>query len=646
MVLENVIPAVDGGRYPVKRVLGESVEVEVDLFCDGHEALAGVVLYRGPYEKKWRQEALVFIENDRWRASFRVDAIGLWRYCVHGWVDRWGGFCRDLEKKVEAGAWLTWEWEEGARLLDEAARAARGKDRRRMEEAAEMMRDENLEIAVRLQPCRSAQITELMRCFSPRRGLAATEVLWVRVDRERARTGAWYEFFPRSCSPEPGRHATFQDAYQRLEEAAQMGFDVVYLPPIHPIGRTHRKGKNNQLQAETDDVGSPWAIGSKEGGHTSVHPELGTLKDFEAFVRKAKQLGLEVALDIAFQCSPDHPWVKEHPQWFRHRPDGSIHYAENPPKKYEDIYPLNFETPAWRELWQALFGVFDFWAERGIRIFRVDNPHTKAFRFWEWCIAEMKKKYPDSVFLSEAFTKPKVMQHLAKIGFCQSYTYFTWRNTKWEIEQYMRELTAPPLRDFFRPNFFANTPDILHAYLQTGGRPAFLIRLLLAATLGPSYGIYGPPFELAVTQAKPGTEEYQDSEKYQLRCWNTADPLSLKPWIQKINTIRKENPALHHLHGLEFCPVDNDALIAFLRWDAETRNLLLVVVNLDPHWTQSGWVTLPIERFGWPVGQSYLVVDLLDGATYTWREKVNFVKLNPGVSPAHVLKLPLDEVKK
>ena len=462
------------------------------------------------------------------------------------------------------------------------------------------------------------------------------------VERQRARFGAWYEMFPRSCSPTPGRHGTFKDTEARLPYVAGMGFDVLYLPPIHPIGRAFRKGPNNTLTPGPDDPGSPWAIGGPEGGHKSTHPELGTLDDFDRLVGTARSLNLEIALDIAFQCSPDHPYVREHPQWFRHRPDGTIKYAENPPKKYQDIYPIDFECDDWRNLYAELRDVFLFWIGHGVNIFRVDNPHTKPFRFWEWVIPEVWDRHPDTIFLAEAFTRPKIMQRLAKGGYSQSYSYFTWRNNKHGLTEYFTELTKTEIVEYMRPNLFANTPDILHEYLQYGGRPAFMARLVLAATLGATYGIYGPPFELCVGQAvRHGSEEYLDSEKYQVRHWNLDSPGNLRDYVTRVNEIRRENPALHDNRSLRFFHTDNDQVICYGKTTADLSNIIVVVVNLDPYHTQTGWVRLPIGELGLDTGpgQPYQVHDLIGDARYLWHGESNFVRIEPFACPAHVFRV-------
>jgi starch synthase (maltosyl-transferring) len=446
--------------------------------------------------------------------------------------------------------------------------------------------------------------------------------------------------FPRSCAPAPGRHGTFKDCENMLPYVASMGFDVLYLPPIHPIGRTHRKGKNNAVISTASDPGSPWAIGAEAGGHKAILPELGKLEDFKSLVRKAEALGIEVALDLAFQCSPDHPYVKEHPQWFRRRPDGSVQYAENPPKKYEDIYPLDFTSDHWRELWQELLSVVQFWIDQGIRIFRVDNPHTKPLPFWQWLIDEIKKKNPDVIFLAEAFTRPRVMYRLAKLGFTQSYTYFTWRNTKPELTLYFTELTRSEAREYFRPNLWPNTPDILNEYLQFGGRPAFMVRLVLAATLGASYGIYGPAFELLEDRPREaGGEEYLNSEKYEIKNWNREKSDSLKEFIARVNRIRKENAALQSDHSLRFHEVDNEQIICYTKQSDDLANVIVAVVNLDPHHVQSGWVKIPIETLQLDSRESYQAHDLLTGARFLWHGERNYVELDPQTAPAHIFRI-------
>jgi starch synthase (maltosyl-transferring) len=634
VAIARVAPELDCGRFPVKRIVGDEFIVEADIFADGHDELAAVLRYRGPGETGWREVPMTFLGNDRWRASFCLTELGLWDYTVLAWIDRFATWQRDLRKRVEAGQVVRVDLWIGAELLESIASAATDPDASFFRGVAARLRSDPDAVELALDP----ELAARARACDPR--VFASEyprVLRLMVDRERARFSTWYELFPRSCAPEPGRHGTFRDCEAWLPHIAELGFDVLYLPPIHPIGRTHRKGKNNSLVAGPDDPGSPWAIGSEEGGHDAIHPQLGTLEDFRRFVARGRDFGIEVALDLAFQCSPDHPYVREHPEWFRRRPDGTIQYAENPPKKYQDIYPFDFESPAWRELWLELLRIVRFWIEQGIRIFRVDNPHTKPFAFWEWLIAEIKHDYPETIFLSEAFTRPKVMYHLAKLGFTQSYTYFAWRNTKAELEAYFTELTQTEVREFFRPNLWPNTPDILTEYLQTGGRPAFLIRLILAATLGASYGIYGPPYELCeATPLAPGSEEYLNSEKYEIRHWQLDSPHSIAPVIARVNRIRRENPALQQDWTLRFHPVDNDELIAYSKTSPDRQNVIVTVVNLDPHHRHGGWVTLDLAALGLEADTPYQLHDLLTGERYIWHGARNYVELDPHVMPAHI----------
>jgi starch synthase (maltosyl-transferring) len=636
VVVEAVEPEIDAGRFPIKRTVGEEVAVTADAFADGHEVLAAVVRHR-PAAGEWAEVPMTPLVKDRWTATFVVSEPGWHEYTVQAWIDRFAGWRRDLAKKTDAGQDVTSDLLEGAELIRQTARRATA-DADRLRAAADALT--RGEPSNRVRTALDPALAEVVAGHADRSwSVTYDRVLKVWVDRELARFGAWYELFPRSCADEPGRHGTFKDVEKRLPYVAGMGFDVLYLPPIHPIGRAFRKGANNSLTAGPDDPGSPWAIGGPEGGHKAVDPRLGTLADFDSLVKVADIHGIEIALDIAFQCSPDHPYVREHPQWFRHRPDGTIKYAENPPKKYQDIYPLDFECDDWQGLWNELLSVFLFWADRGVRVFRVDNPHTKPFRFWEWLIANVQAKYPDAVFLSEAFTRPKVMRHLAKLGFTQSYTYFTWRNTRHELTEYLTELTQTTVREYLRPNLFANTPDILNEYLQHGGPAAFRVRLILAATLGASYGIYGPPFENCVgTPVKPGSEEYLDSEKYQLRHWDWSAPNPVYDLIARMNQVRRQNPALQSDHRLRFYPTDNDRLLFYGKTTPDLSNAILVAVNLDPHHTQSGWVRVPVEEVGLRPHSSYEVQDLLTGVYYLWHGETNFVSLDPGAT-AHVFRL-------
>ncbi len=642
VVIEGVDPEVDGGAFPAKAVVGDPFVVACDAFVDGHDAIRVMLLHRTSRQRRWREVEMEPLPNDRWQASFVPGEPGRCLYSLEAWVDRWGTWRKDLVKRVEAGQDVATDLEIGAGMVRERAEAAGGRDGDRLRAAAEHLEavaSGELPLEDLLSEV-AGEVDALMEEHDPRRfATRYLRELEVVVDRERAAFSAWYEFFPRSTGP-GGEHGTFDSARAFLPYVAEMGFDVVYLPPIHPVGTTKRKGRNNRVEAEPGDVGSPWAIGGEAGGHTAIEPALGTVEDFRRFREEAEARGMEVALDVAFQCSPDHPWVEEHPEWFRHRPDGSIQYAENPPKKYEDIYPLNFESDDWRGLWQALRDVFLYWAGQGVRIFRVDNPHTKALPFWAWCIPEVKEKYPDALFLAEAFTRPKLMYRLAKLGFSQSYTYFAWRNQRWDLTEYMTELTTGPARHFFRPSFWPNTPDILTETLQGGGRPAFMMRLVLAATLAASYGVYGPAFELLEHVPRtPGSEEYLDSEKYQLRAWDLERPDSLRPFMARLNRIRRRNPALHRNERLVFHPTDNEQLLCYSKVSPDGDNVVLVVVNLDPHHRQSGWTALDLEALGCSPGESFRVHDLLGDARYLWHGPRNYVELDPHVVPAHVFQV-------
>ncbi|HSL84864.1 MAG TPA: alpha-1,4-glucan--maltose-1-phosphate maltosyltransferase, partial [Thermoanaerobaculia bacterium] len=655
------------------------VVVEADVFTDGHDALSAVLLHRREHEADWTRTPMAPLGNDRWRAAFPVDALGRWRYTVEGWIDRFGSWRRDLEKKVAAGQDVAVDLQVGAALLrDAAGRAGAGDAKILRGLAAELEKglERGAGAAGGKKPRKSPLQAALDLAFDPETAAlagrhadrsAATRYrreLAVVVDRERARFSAWYEMFPRSAAaPEKGakgtrgvspRHGTFADVIERLDYVAGMGFDVLYLPPIHPLGRTHRKGKNNARTAEPGDVGSPWAIGNRAGsqgsgggGHTDIHPDLGTREDFRALVAAARERGIEIALDVAFQASPDHPWVAEHPEWFRRRPDGTIQYAENPPKKYEDIVPFDFESEDWQGLWHALEGIFEHWIGEGVTIFRVDNPHTKPLRFWDWVIGRIKERHPEVILLSEAFTRPRVMYRLAKLGFTQSYNYFPWRNGKHELIEYFTELTRTQVAEYFRANLWPNTPDILTEALQIGGRPAFVQRFVLAATLGASYGIYGPPFELMErVPREPGSEEYLDSEKYQLRSWDLEREDSLSELIARVNEARRDNPALQGDRSLVFHPVDNDQLLCYSKTASdgagEVTNAVLVVVSLDPHHRQSGWTHLDLAALGVDpeeADQPFQVHDLLTGARYLWHGPRNYVELDPGEVPAHLFRI-------
>jgi starch synthase (maltosyl-transferring) len=623
IAIEAILPAVDGGRFAVKRILGELVEVEADLICDGHDRLAGVVQFRAADEAEWREAALTPVANDRWRGAFPLGRLGRHLFRIVAWRDVFASFRVELEKKHDAGLDLTLELEEGTRLVAAAAARAGGAL------AALAQRLATADGATRLSLLLDPGTEALMRAADDRPFATASAEHPVEAERREARFASWYELFPRSQSGDPARHGTFADVIRRLPEIRDLGFDVLYFPPIHPIGRTNRKGRNNSLTAGPDDPGSPYAIGAAEGGHDAIHPELGTLEDFRRLVAAAQAHGLEIALDFAIQCSPDHPWLKQHPEWFAWRPDGSLRYAENPPKKYEDIVNVEFYAPgAVPSLWLALRDVVRFWAREGVRTFRVDNPHTKPLPFWEWLIADIRAEFPDVIFLSEAFTRPKMMYRLAKIGFSQSYTYFTWRNEKREIMEYLTELTTAEPRDFFRPQFFVNTPDINPRFLQTSGRPGFLIRAALATTLSGLWGMT-EGFELCEAAALPGKEEYFDSEKYQLRAWDRDRPGNIKAEIARLNAIRRANPALQSHLGLAFHNAFDDAVLWYRKATPDRSNVVLVAVNLDPHHAREASVELPLWEWGLPDYAALEAEELMTGHRFVWRGKMQQIRLDP-----------------
>jgi starch synthase (maltosyl-transferring) len=644
LVIERVMPAVDRGRFPAKRIVGDEVIVQATVYKAGHDLLMGRVRYRAPGSDGWLTAPMRYEKDfDRLVGSFVAARFGRWTFTVDAWTDRWRSWVFEIEKFLAARVDVAMELLEGALLLDEAAVRASASERTALRHAASRLRDESLADADRANAALHPGIAELMSVRLPARdAVRHGRVYTIDVDREIAGTAAWYEMFPRSQTTDPARHGTFADAAARLPAIADLGFDVVYLPPVHPIGTTHRKGRNNSLEPAPDDPGSPWAIGGEDGGHTALHPQLGTLDDFRGFVQSAENAGLEVALDYALQCSPDHPWVREHPDWFFIRPDGSIRYAENPPKKYEDIYPINFWCDDYPALWAACRDVFLFWIEQGVKIFRVDNPHTKPFAFWDWVLGEVKARHPDTIFLAEAFTRPARMHGLAKLGFTQSYTYFTWRNTVGELQEYLTELTNPEVVEYFRPNFFANTPDILHAYLQHGGRPAFRVRLLLAATLSPLYGIYSG-FELCENvPVREGSEEYLHSEKYEIRVrdWDAAGNINHD--IKLVNRLRREHAALRQLPNLRFCRTENAKVLCYHKWSGSDH--VLCVVNLDAHQPQEAMVYVPLDTIGRAEDEWYDVEDLLTGERYTWRGTRNYVRLDPERHVAHVLRLDVRKV--
>lgn len=680
VVIAKVSPLIDGGRFALKRCVGDSLVVHAQAFCDGHERPNCAVVWRHESEAPAGSAQLLMEDLgwDQWSAELTFSQPGRYYFHVIGWIDHFRTWREDLEKRILAAQDIEVDLQIGAGMMQAAATRAHAaqktSDERYLQRHADHLLNPSLSQVERARLALHKELAARMttwaeRCFCTR----TPGEFPVQVAPRRAGFSAWYEFFPRSpvshaaqagakdaiasasaedsapadnvAPSEPNTahahaHATLRDAIKRLDYVAQMGFDVVYLPPIHPIGHTNRKGPNNATRALPGDVGSPWAIGSADGGHHAIHPRLGTLEDFKALVRRARALDIDIALDIAFQAAPDHPWVQEHPEWFKKRPDGSIQYAENPPKKYEDIFPFDFETTHWRELWQALEGVFRHWCELGVRVFRVDNPHTKPFGFWEWLIGRITKDHPETIFLAEAFAHPAVMHRLAKLGFSQSYTYFAWRNTRYELEEYLRELTQPPLIDFMRPNFWPNTPDILTEALQSGRRSTFMLRVALAATMSANYGIYGPAYELMEhTPVRPGSEEYLDSEKYQLRHWDLDQPHSLKDFITRLNRIRNQNPALQQMRHTTIHHSENEQILAFSKHSAARDNFILVVANLDAEYTQATMVNLDLDALGVSAEQPFYVHDLIDDARYTWHGPRNYVELNPHRCPVHIFRI-------
>jgi len=639
VIIENVQPQVDGGLYPAKRTVGETVEVSASIFGDGHDHIRAAVLYKKLNAKKWNSVELQPTFNDDWRASFKVEEQGTYVFTVQAWIDHFDTWYDGFKKKANAKVDVKVELMEGAIFLKTLAEngkanllslATKLENTDQHQAAVELVLSEGFAQIVKDYPLKENETTY-------------AHELQVLVETKKANFSAWYEFFPRSSSLEPGKHGTFQDCAKLLPRIAKMGFDVLYFPPIHPIGKLNRKGKNNNVRAQKGEPGSPWAIGSDEGGHKSVLPALGTIDDFKKLVADAKALGIDIAMDIAFQCAPDHPYVKEHPDWFKQRPDGSIQYAENPPKKYQDIYPFNFESGDWKNLWEELKSVFIFWIEHGVTVFRVDNPHTKPIPFWGWVITEVHKQYPDIIFLSEAFTRPRIMASLAKVGFTQSYTYFTWRVSKQELVEYMNDLINGPSRNYFRPNFWPNTPDILPYHLQNQGENSFILRYALAATLSSNYGVYGPSYEFLENTPIEGREEYLNSEKFEVRHYDWKRTNRMTDIMGLLNQVRQQNEALHSTWNLQFCPIENPQLIAYLKTTDDLSNIILVIVNLDPNGKQSGYVQLPKDKLKLSDKINVKLHDLITDEHYTWTQEWNFVELNPFKMPFHLFKLEIHE---
>lgn len=638
IIIENVTPQLDGGAFYIKRIVGQSVVVKANVFADGHDVIAACVKFKHESAKKWQEVRMIELGNDEWQAEFTVDKQGHFSYFVEAWVDYALNWQHGTERKIQDNQYVKSELLEGAEYCEAILKEVTASEKKYLNEAIKAFQDEQ-QYDKAIQIALSKALHHIFEAY-PTRTLANTShELQVYVDRPKALFSTWYEFFPRSSSPEKGKHGTFKDCEKLLPRVAAMGFDTLYFPPIHPIGEVNRKGKNNATTAEPGDVGSPWGIGSQYGGHKATHPELGTIDDFKSLVKTAKSLGIEVAMDYALQAAPDHPYVKEFPQWFKWRPDGTVQYAENPPKKYQDIMPIYFETGDWKNLWKELLDVALFWVEEcDIRVFRVDNPHTKPFYFWGWLIAEVKKKYPDVLFLAEAFTRPKIMHELAKQGFSQSYTYFTWRNTKAELIEYVEELTKTEQADFYRPNFWPNTPDILPYALQSGTESIYLHKYFLAATLSSSVGIYGPVYEYMVSEAMPGKEEYYNSEKYEFYHWDWSIQNKLIAIITKINKIRKEQPSLQQTNNIQFCATDNDQILAYYKFDDTKQDETLMICSLDPYYAKQAWVQLPLASLGVHAGQTVKVVDLITGNSYHWDKEWNFVELHPAL-PFHLFKI-------
>ncbi|MEX2594641.1 MAG: alpha-1,4-glucan--maltose-1-phosphate maltosyltransferase [Anditalea sp.] len=640
VAIENVYPQIDCGKHPIKRIINEPINVRADIFVDGHDLVKASLLHRKSQkgkESKWNEIPMNFISNDQWQSTFIPDSEGAYEYTIEAWVDHFSTWQHGLKKKFEDHQDIRNELLIGAELMEKASMNASKTQKKKLEQSIDLFRTNKNE-AKTVSYALSETVSSLMQGLYDRaKVMRYSKILPVKVERKLVLFSAWYEFFPRSTSLTEGQHGTFEDCERILPEVAKMGFDVVYLPPIHPIGTSNRKGLNNVPTAQPGNPGSPWAIGSKEGGHKAIHPELGTFEDFASLVRKAGELDIKIALDFAIQCSPDHPYVKKYPDWFKWRPDGTVQYAENPPKKYQDVLPVNFETEDWENLWKEMKSIVDFWIGKGVRIFRVDNPHTKPFRFWGWLIKEVHAKNPDIIFLAEAFTRPRIMEQLAKVGFNQSYTYFTWRNNKEELQEYLIELTKTERREYFRPNFWPNTPDILPISLENKGESSFMIRLILAATLSSNYGIYGPLFELGVNKAYPGKEEYIDSEKYEIKLWDWNRSTRIKELITSINEIRRENKALQSTWNIEFHETDNSQLFCYSKTDED--NKLLIIVSLDPVYTQAGWVKVPLEYFGLKNRGPFVVHDLISGEQYTWRSEWNYIELRPQSMPAHLFRV-------
>ena len=637
VVIDYVSPQINNGEFFIKRVTNEIVDINAHVLVDGHDVIASSVLYKHETAKIWKEVRMQLVGNDEWKASFVVEKQGFYTYKIQGWVDHALNWQHGIKRKIDDEQHVNSELLEGAELLKPILSKATQEEKNYLEKLMDWFQsDEHYANAIKEAVC--DDLHEIFIKYPQKFQTASSKDFKIYVDRKKARFSTWYEFFPRSASETEGQHGTFKDCERLLPRVQNMGFDVLYLPPIHPIGEVNRKGKNNTEKAQKGDVGSTWGIGSKHGGHKDIHPQLGSVNDFKSLIKKAKEHNIEVAMDYALQAAPDHPWVKEHPEWFKWRPDGTVQYAENPPKKYQDILPIYWEGKDYKNLWKECLDILLYWIDCGINIFRVDNPHTKPYHFWNWVIAEVKKKHPDVIFLAEAFTKPKVMARLAKEGYAQSYSYFTWRNTKHEFIEYMNELTQTDQREYMQPNFWPNTPDINPYHLQGANESKYLQRYALAATLSSSIGIYGPVFEYMINDALPGREEYLNSEKYQITHYDWSIENKLTTMIAKLNKIRHENEALQQTNNIKFCHTENDNLLAFYKWNQDKSNELLIIISLDQYYTQQGTVQMPLYELGLHHGQHFQVHDLVTGNSYNWSQEWNFIELHPTL-PFHIFKI-------
>ena len=637
VVIENISPQLNNGEFQIKRVVNEIVTVKADVLADGHDIIASAVLYKHEDAKEWREVRMQPRENNNWQASFTVENQGLYAYKIIGWVDYALNWQHGIHRKIDDNQIVHSELLEGIDFLKKCSKKATASEKKYLKSLEEIFAD-----ATKYNKAVSEAISNKLHTIFlkyPEKKLVNTSKdLPVYVDRLKARFSTWYEFFPRSASQKDNVHGTFKDCEKLLPKVVEMGFDTLYFPPVHPIGEVNRKGKNNTTEAKDGDVGSCWGIGSKLGGHKSIHPELGTIQDFKSLVKKASKLGIEIAMDYALQAAPDHPWVKEHPSWFKWRPDGTVQYAENPPKKYQDILPIYWESEDYKNLWDECLDTLYYWIVCGIKVFRVDNPHTKPFYFWNWVISEVKVKHPDVLFLAEAFTAPKIMQALGKHGYTQSYTYFTWRNNKHELTEYLEELTKTDQKEYMRPNFWPNTPDINPFHLQGANESKYIQRYVLAATLSSNIGIYGPVFEQMIDEPIIGKEEYLNSEKFQICKYDWFKQNKLTSIISKVNKIRKNQKALQQTNNIKFCTINNDNLIAFYKWDDAKENELLIIISLDEYHTQQGMLKVPLNDLGIGHGHHLKVTDLITEITYDWYDEWNFIQLQTSI-PFHIFKI-------